>query len=314
MAREDATGRLFKQIKQGAIGTLREIHNWSNRPVWPQYSEIPQDRPPIPKGFDWDLWLGPTLDRPYHPHYTHTVFRGWYDFGGGSMADMGIYSLWPVLTGLGLDAPFSAEAWATHSCSIVDQISGPAKNDFSYPAACTFRFKFAPQKDLPAVELFWYDGGMRPRLPEEIAAHYGQMPAEGILFIGNQGAIMAGFNGQNPHGSPRANVNLCGRKSLRRRLTNSSHGISILATSRGCRRAKGANRRREVSSTLGRFPMPSTWVRSHCVPERRSCSTARTGKSPTRPTRTIFGPPVPPGLGVVNRTVGEVLAGTGFSP
>jgi predicted dehydrogenase len=136
--------------------------------------------------------------RPYHPHYTHTVFRGWYEFGGGTMADMGIYSLWPVLTTLGLDAPLSAEAWATHTCSIVDHISGPAKNDFSYPAACTFRFQFAAQRDLPAVELFWYDGGMKPRLPAEIEAHHVSMPKEGILFLGDQGAIMAGFNGQKP--------------------------------------------------------------------------------------------------------------------
>ena len=122
-----------QRIKQGVIGTLREIHNWTNRPVWPQYTEIPTDTPPVPKGFDWDLWLGPALDRPYHPHYTHTVFRGWYDFGGGSMADMGIYSLWPVFTALDLGAPLSAEAWATHTCTIVDNVSRPVKNDFSYP-------------------------------------------------------------------------------------------------------------------------------------------------------------------------------------
>ena len=102
-------GRIASRIKEGVIGPLREVHNWSNRPVWPQYTEIPTDRPPIPKGFDWDLWLGPALDRPYHPHYTHTVFRGWYEFGGGSMADMGIYSLWPVFTELELGAPLSAE-------------------------------------------------------------------------------------------------------------------------------------------------------------------------------------------------------------
>ncbi|HWH69150.1 MAG TPA: Gfo/Idh/MocA family oxidoreductase, partial [Candidatus Sulfotelmatobacter sp.] len=69
-------------IDQGAIGTLREIHNWSNRPVWPQYPTLPTDTPPVPEGFDWNLWLGPSLDRPYHPHYTHAVFRGWYEFGG----------------------------------------------------------------------------------------------------------------------------------------------------------------------------------------------------------------------------------------
>ena len=59
-------GRICKQIKKGAIGKLREIHNWSNRPVWPQYAEIPNNTPPIPAGFDWDLWLGPAAYRPYH--------------------------------------------------------------------------------------------------------------------------------------------------------------------------------------------------------------------------------------------------------
>jgi len=190
--------RIAGMIKEGAIGKLREIHNWSNRPVWPQYTEIPEDRPPVPKGFDWDLWLGPALERPYHPHYTHTVFRGWYDFGGGSMADMGIYSLLPVFNALELGAPVSAEAWASHTCKIVNQVSGPAKNDFSYPTACTLRFKFAAVPDMPAVELFWYDGGMRPRMPEEIEADGVEVPIEGILFIGEKGIVMAGFNGQNP--------------------------------------------------------------------------------------------------------------------
>ena len=193
-----ANGWIAARIKQGAIGALREVHNWSNRPVWPQYTQIPSDTPPVPKGLDWDLWLGPALERPYHPHYTHTVFRGWYDFGGGSMADMGIYSLWPVFTALNLVAPLSAEAEATHTCSIVDHVSRPAKNDFSFPTACTIRFKFAPQKDMPALDLFWYDGGMQPRLPEEIEVQNIEMPREGILFVGEQAAIMAGFHGENP--------------------------------------------------------------------------------------------------------------------
>jgi predicted dehydrogenase len=140
-------GRIAEQIKKGVIGRLREIHNWTNRPVWPQYTEIPTDRPPIPKGFDWQLWLGPTLDRPYHPHYTHTVFRGWYDFGGGSMADMGIYSLWPVFTALDLDAPVSAHAWATHTCTITDNVSRTVQNEFSYPTGCALRFEFAAKRD-----------------------------------------------------------------------------------------------------------------------------------------------------------------------
>jgi predicted dehydrogenase len=189
---------IAQSVKDGVIGTLREIHNWTNRPVWPQYAEVPTDQPPVPKGFDWNLWLGPALDRPYHPHYTHTVFRGWYDFGGGSMADMGIYSLWPVFSTLDLDVPQSAEAWASHTCTTVDQVCRPVRNDFAYPAACTLRFKFAPRKDGFAPDLFWYDGGMKPRLPSEVEAHNVEMPAEGILFVGDQGSIIAGFLGQNP--------------------------------------------------------------------------------------------------------------------
>ncbi len=189
---------IAEKVKQGVIGTLREIHNWSNRPVWPQYSEIPKDRPPVPEGFDWELWLGPALDRPYHPHYTHTVFRGWYDFGGGSMADMGIYSLWPVFTALNLDAPVSAEAWPTHACAIVDHVSRPVKNDFSFPIGCRIHFKFAATAERPALDLFWYDGGMKPRLPEQIEAHDIPVAREGILFVGDQGTILAGFRGDSP--------------------------------------------------------------------------------------------------------------------
>lgn len=189
---------IVEAIRQGAIGRLREIHNWTNRPVWPQYTEIPTDRPPIPEGFDWDLWLGPEQPRPYHPHYTHTVFRGWYDFGGGSMADMGIYSLWPVFTALELPAPLSAEAWATHTCRIVDNVSRPVDNNFAYPTGCTLRFHFAAGSDRPAIDLFWYDGGMKPRLPQALEARDVVMEREGILFVGDRGSILAGFHGENP--------------------------------------------------------------------------------------------------------------------
>ena len=90
-----------KWIDDGVIGTLKEIHNWSFRPVWQQWQTYFSDRPEIPEGFDWELWLGAWPDRPYHPNYTHTTYRGWYDFGAGSIADMGIYSLWPLFTTLG---------------------------------------------------------------------------------------------------------------------------------------------------------------------------------------------------------------------
>ncbi|MHB8899127.1 MAG: Gfo/Idh/MocA family protein [Thermoguttaceae bacterium] len=189
---------IAEAIGKGILGKLREIHNWTNRPVWPQYTEIPTDKPPVPAGLDWDLWLGPALDRPYSPQYTHTVFRGWYDFGGGSMADMGIYSLWPVFETLGLGVPTSAQAWATHTCKIESGVSRTVSNDFSYPTGCTIRLEFAATADRPELDLFWYDGGMKPRLPKEVEAHDVPMEREGILFVGDDGSILAGFHGQDP--------------------------------------------------------------------------------------------------------------------
>ena len=185
-------------IREGAIGTLREIHNWSNRPVWPQYATIPTDTPPVPKGFDWDLWLGPSLPRPYHPHYTHAVFRGWYEFGGGPIADMGHYSLWPVFHEFGLDNLVSVESTPSHACTIKDGVSARVQNDFSFPVASTVRFKFAAKTDRPALDLFWYDGGMKPPAPEEFERDNKELPAEGMMFVGDKGKVLGEFRCENP--------------------------------------------------------------------------------------------------------------------
>jgi len=182
----------------GTIGTLREIHNWSNRPVWPQYPTIPTETPPVPAGFDWQLWLGPSLDRPYHPHYTHAVFRGWYEFGGGALADMGHYSLWPVFQLFELDAPIMVESRPSHLCTIAGNVSVRIRNDYSFPAACTIRFKFAARGARPALDLFWYDGSMRPPTPEELEADNKELQAEGMMFVGDKGKILAEFRGEKP--------------------------------------------------------------------------------------------------------------------
>jgi hypothetical protein len=195
-------GSDIRQIKAwvdaGAIGTLREIHNWSNRPVWPQYPTIPTDTPPVPKDFDWTLWLGPSMDRPYHPHYTNAVFRGWYEFGGGALADMGHYSLWPVFILFGLEAPFAVESQPSHLCTLHDNVAVKIRNDYSFPAACTIRFRFAAKGARPALDLFWYDGSMKPPTPEELEAENKELAAEGMMFVGDKGKVLADFRGENP--------------------------------------------------------------------------------------------------------------------
>jgi len=187
-------------IKDGAIGTLKEIHNWSNRPMWPQWQTNPTDTPPVPKDFDWALWLGPVPDRPYHPNYTHAVFRGWYDFGGGSIADMGHYSLFPLFLTLGINTPArSAEAYGTTTCALQNNnVAVGVKNNVAFPLSCIIRFQFPAQQELPPFDLFWYDGGMKPPTPEELGAEGKSFTPEGMMFIGDKGKILAGFRGENP--------------------------------------------------------------------------------------------------------------------
>lgn len=188
-----------KMLHDGSIGTLKEIHNWSNRPMWPQWQANPVETPPVPSGFNWDLWLGPVPDRPYHPNYTHAVFRGWYDFGAGSIADMGHYSLFPLFLALGIEAPAkSAEAYGTTTCALKENVSVGVRNDVAFPLSCIIRFKFDSQAGLPPFDLFWYDGGMKPITPDELGNAGKSLPREGMMFVGDKGRIIAGFRGERP--------------------------------------------------------------------------------------------------------------------
>src|SRR3954453_21440612 len=193
-------------IRGGAIGTLREVHNWSMRPMWPQFPALPTDTPPVPAGFDWTLWLGPSPDRPYHPDYTHTNFRGWYEFGGGSIADMGHYSLWPIFRLLDLDSPISVQSPPSPACTVSDDICRRIRNDYSFPAACTIRMRFAPRGERAALDIFWYDGGIKPRVPEEIMAEDKEMPEEGMMFVGDKGKILGGFRSEDPRLIPESRM------------------------------------------------------------------------------------------------------------
>ncbi len=191
---------ILKWIQDGAIGTLREIHNWSNRPVWPQWTANPTEKVPVPEGMDWDLWLGPVPDRPYHPNYTNAVFRGWYDFGGGSIADMGTYSLWPLFVSFGIKTPaLSAEAYGTTTCVVDDHVSRGHTNNVAFPHSCIIKFNFPKQEKLPAFTLTWYDGGMKPTTPEELEETGEALPGEGMMFVGDKGKILADFRSEDPH-------------------------------------------------------------------------------------------------------------------
>jgi hypothetical protein len=184
-------------LDAGAIGKLREIHNWSNRPVWPQYATIPTERPPIPRGFDWDLWLGPSQWREYSPKYTHCCFRGWFEFGAGAIADMGIYSMIPVFEVLGLDSAISASSRFSRVYEPdVDQVPRQVVNTWSYPLAGGFRFEIPFKNGNGNVFYTWHDGGMKPDVPFGYPGD--DLGIQGMMFIGEKGAIVGNFYGGEP--------------------------------------------------------------------------------------------------------------------
>jgi predicted dehydrogenase len=198
-ASQATTPLLCEWIRDGAIGHVREVHNWTTRPFWPQgMTEYPREKPPVPDGLDWDLWLGPVRHRAYHPAYTHAVFRGWYDFGAGPLGDMGNYSFYQIFKILGLAAPVSVEASRSQYWAIVDNLWKMQANNISFPRASMIHFEFSARGDMPPVSLYWYDGCLRPPKPQELELDHKDMPREGLLFVGDKGKILAGFSGDNP--------------------------------------------------------------------------------------------------------------------
>jgi hypothetical protein len=126
------------------------------------------------------------------------VFRGWYDFGGGSMADMGHYSLWTVFKALELSGPTSIEPMLSHECEFRGNVSATVANDFSFPTAGAVRFRYPARGDRPTVDLVWHEGGMHPPTPPELEEDHKELPAEGMMFVGDKGKILAGFRVENP--------------------------------------------------------------------------------------------------------------------
>ena len=165
-------------IDKGAIGTLKEIHEWSSRPMWQQFFEIPKEVVDIPEGFNWQLWLGPSLDRPYHPCYTHSLFRGWYEFGGGSFADMGHYSQWTNCDAFQLENPTMAEGWGSWGTGTHHFFTGKiSNNNYSFPHSATMRIHYDAKPGVRGpIDVVWYDGGMRPGFIAELDMDDKAMP------------------------------------------------------------------------------------------------------------------------------------------
>jgi predicted dehydrogenase len=168
-------------LQAGAIGPVREIHCWSDRPGkwWKQDLDRPLDLPPVPADLDWDLFLGAAPARPYNPVYHPRAWRGWFDFGTGALGDMAIHNMDPAFYALDLAAPTAAES----------QTSG-LKSE-SFPAWEIIVYEFAAKGDRPAVKLTWYDGGKQPPRPKDLDSDV-SLGDNGIYFTGDKGTMLCG--------------------------------------------------------------------------------------------------------------------------
>ncbi len=174
-------------IADGAIGPVRDVHVWVGSSRWnPQLTGRPTETPPVPKGTNWDLWIGPREMRPYHPTYTPVTWRDYWDFGGGTLADFGCHDLDAAFWALDLAAPTTVEARpAGHTNAEVQP----------YGEICYYRF--GPRGDKPPVRLTWYGGGLKPPRPDGLRKGE-SLPGRGVLLVGDKGAMLCGGAGGAP--------------------------------------------------------------------------------------------------------------------
>lgn len=176
--------RSMELIQAGVIGSVSEVHLWHPRHGWPCGIDTPTTAEAIPDGLDWDFWIGPAPMRPYQNGIYHPAqWRGWYDFGGGSLADFCCHGFSMPVRALDLDYPNKIE------------ISGTAIDKDSFPKTCRVHFSFAARGNRGPVSIHFYSGGDLP--DREVTAGMKEtldkVPETGCLVLGDKGTISAGL-------------------------------------------------------------------------------------------------------------------------
>ncbi len=188
----------------GLIGEVTEVHSWTNRPVWPQGLPLPTEKHKVPKGLDYDKWLGPAKYTPYQPVYVPFGWRGWYEFGTGALGDMACHMLDPAFRLLPIDYPTEVE------CSVAQLRDGNGEVYLPdcFPTSTTVHFRFPRVGGGSDIKLSWYDGGIMPKRPAELrdSEPFGNRDG-GILLIGTRGQLLMDCYGANPRLIPTTLMN-----------------------------------------------------------------------------------------------------------
>ena len=196
MGNQGASGEGVRQtcewIWNGEIGEVTKVEAFTDRPIWPQGLERPEQVDPIPDTLDWDLFIGPAPMRPFNHIYTPWNFRGWWDFGTGALGDMACHILHPVFKGLNLGYPIKVQGSST---SLLTECAPNAQMvKYVFPARDNM-----PKVAMPEVEVFWYDGGLKPNRPEGVPAGKNlNDDGGGVIFHGTKDTLICGCYGKSP--------------------------------------------------------------------------------------------------------------------
>ncbi|CAN5779892.1 Gfo/Idh/MocA family oxidoreductase [soil metagenome] len=166
--------RTVEIIRSGAIGPVKEVHAWTNRPIWPQGVESIETRP-APDKIAWDLWLGPAPEAEYSPDLHPFKWRGFWDYGTGALGDMACHILDVAFWACDLRDPSSVEV-----------VKADKMTDISPPSRSVLRYQFPEREGRPALTFTWYDGG---ELPPEDLVEGEELRSGGSLIVGEKGKI-----------------------------------------------------------------------------------------------------------------------------
>ncbi len=190
----DGVRKTCTWLWNGEIGDVTKVEAFTDRPIWPQGLNRPLEEE-APDTIDWDLFLGPAPYRPYNSIYTPWNFRGWWDFGTGALGDMACHILHPVFKGLKLQYPTKVQASSTlllnDCCPVAESVK------LVYPERKTTDKNVKIK--LPQVEVFWYDGGLKPMMPDNWPAGRNMNDGGGgVIFHGTKGKLVCGCYGKDP--------------------------------------------------------------------------------------------------------------------
>ena len=191
-ASEEGVALSTEWIQNGEIGEVRMVEAFTDRPIWPQGLNRPEDIQAVPDTMNWDLFIGPANMRPYNSIYTPWNFRGWWDFGTGALGDMACHILHPVFKGLNLGYPTKAQGSST--LLLTDAAPTAQRVKLVFPER-----EALPKVKLPEVEVHWYDGGLQPLKPTGWPAGKDMNQYGGAsIFHGTKDTLITGCYGRDP--------------------------------------------------------------------------------------------------------------------